>query len=223
MVLLAENLGKRYRKGGTVQTALAGVSVELRPHDFLVLTGVSGSGKSTLLHLLSGLETPSTGRVVYRGQDLAQCSFSALARLRNAAFGFIFQTPHLLAEKSLAENVCLPLQYGTPVSSRQARLCAEQALALVGLEGFGHRFPATLSGGELQRTVFARVLAQDPAVLFADEPTGSLDADNSERILDLLRSQAEQGRCVVLATHDLRLVNSGTAHLHLKKAVGNQE
>ncbi len=217
LLLEARALSRSFAAAGVVQTVLAAVSVQLAAGEFLVITGPSGSGKSTLLNLLSGLDQPTAGEVRFRGQLLATLSATAIARLRNASFGHIFQTPHLLPDRTVEENVALPFQYGSacPKATMEARV--SELLTYVGLEEMARRRVANLSGGEMQRVVFARALVRQPEVIFADEPTGSLDAANSQRILQLLQRQTEEGRAVVLVTHDPQVAACGTARVHLEK------
>ncbi|QXJ26694.1 ABC transporter ATP-binding protein [Actinomadura graeca] len=187
---------------GADVTALHAVNLRIDEGEFVAIAGPSGSGKSTLLHLLGCLDHPTSGFLRVSGREVASLSESELAGLRNARFGFVFQSFRLLERASARENVALPLVYrGVPRGERRRR--AAEALALVGLEHrLGHR-PDRLSGGERQRVAIARALVGDPGVVLADEPTGSLDADAGRRVLDLLeRLNAERGVAVVLVTHD---------------------
>ena len=196
---------------------MAEVSLEVQGGEFLVVTGPSGSGKSTLLNILGGLDQPTTGEVVYRDQSLSMLDEPALARLRNDTFGFVFQTPHTLPDKSVLENILLPFQYGTQMPDREKYEHADALLAYVGLTDLAARYPNTLSVGELQRVVFARALVRDPEIILADEPTGSLDAENSKRLLDLLDDQAQKGRTIIMVTHDERAMAIGTRQLRVDK------
>lgn len=205
--------------GAAAHASLAPVSSSVDAGDFMVITGPSGSGKSTLLNLIGGLDVPTGGKILMRGQDIHALEQAALANLRNRTIGFVFQTPHLLSDRTVLENVLLPFQYGSAVATKASRDRAFELLAYVGLDAFHDRRPNTLSGGEMQRVVFARALARDPELILADEPTGSLDVDNSERILNLLREQAIQGRAVVMATHDPFAIGYGARTLELQKAV----
>jgi putative ABC transport system ATP-binding protein len=168
------------------------------------LLGISGAGKTTLLALLAGLELPQAGSIRLLGHDLATLTDDGRADLRLQSVGFVFQTFHLLASLTAFENVVFPLRLRRlPDAVERAR----SALTAVGLEHRFHHRPAALSGGEQQRVALARAFAGSPQVLFADEPTGNLDAGNAERIADLLFTlNAEQGSTLVLATHDRRLV-----------------
>ena len=213
----ARSISRSFPDGGRVTPVLAPVSLGLDHGAFLAVTGPSGSGKSTLLNLLSGLDQPSAGEVRFRDRPLHRMDGRTLAGLRNQSFGFIFQTPHVLADKTVIENVALPTHYGPPLGRRRVRARCRELLRYVGLDGLEARRPNTLSGGELQRLVFARALVNDPEVIFADEPTGSLDPVQSGRVLDLLRDQAERGRVVVMVTHDQVAARYGNRHLRLEK------
>ncbi len=217
MLLQGDNLRREFTFAGKSITALAPTSVAVDAGELLALTGPSGSGKSTLLNLLSGLDRPTGGEVRFEDQPLSGFSDARAAALRNAAFGFIFQTPHLLPYKTVAENVALPCSYGglhgnAAISERVSGL-----LEYVGLASHATHFPHMLSSGELQRVVFARALINRPRVLFADEPTGSLDADNAHRVLSLLRQESVAGKCVIMATHDAEAMRFATRRLNLDK------
>ncbi len=216
-LLEALRISRSFAVGTTSCLALAEQSLAVSPGEFLALTGPSGSGKSTLLNLLSSLDTPSQGEVRYRGRSLATMRGEELAGLRNRSFGFIFQTPHLLSDRTVLENVGLAFHYAPfqPASAIKRR-CLE-LLAYVDMEKLSSRYPDTLSGGEMQRAVFARALALGPEIIFADEPTGSLDADNSHKILSLLKEQASRGCSVIMATHDPQGISCGSRVVCLQK------
>ncbi len=216
-LLEAEKVCRYYEAGKIRSLALPETSLAVEPHEFLVITGPSGAGKSTLLNLLGGLDLPSGGEVRYGGHNLSTMPESRLARLRNNSFGFIFQTPHLLIDRTVAENIALPFHYGLPASGSEIHNRCRELLSYIGMAEMADRYPDTLSGGEMQRVVFARALVRRPTVIFADEPTGSLDADNSERLLELLQSQARQGCTVIMVSHELKAVGYGSRVLRLEK------
>lgn len=216
-LLEARDVGRDFAAPGGAVRALPPVSLRVGPGELLVIRGPSGSGKTTLLHLLSGLDRPSRGEVLFRGRSLAALAPAELARLRNRAFGFIFQQPHLLHDRTVLENVVLPCHYGPAPRSDENRRRGQALLARVGLAELAGRYPATLSGGEMQRLVFARALIMEPEIIFADEPTGSLDGDNSRRLLDLLEAETRRGRAVVLVTHDPQVMRRGSASHTLVK------
>lgn len=218
MVLLeASRISRSFVVGTTPCPALAEQSLSVSSGEFLVLTGPSGSGKSTLLNLLSSLDKPSQGEISYRGRSLTTMSGQELARLRNSSFGFIFQTPHLLPDRTVVENVELPFHYGPPQPAAAIERRCLELLAYVGMARLASRYPDTLSGGEMQRVVFARALACRPEIIFADEPTGSLDADNSCNILELLKEQTANGCSVIMATHDPDGISYGSRVVRLEK------
>lgn len=217
MLLEAISVSRYHHQGEQEAPALTEISLSLLPGELLVVTGPSGSGKSTLLNILSGLDRPTTGDVRFAGKSLARMDDLEIARLRNASFGFIFQTPHLLFDRTVAENVALPFLYGERICKRQADDRCRELLRYVGLESFAARYPNTLSGGEMQRVVFARALTRYPQIIFADEPTGSLDIDNSRRIVALLQEQVQLGCTVVLVTHDKAAAAEGTRYVELAK------
>ncbi|MFB6286568.1 MAG: ABC transporter ATP-binding protein [Candidatus Bipolaricaulia bacterium] len=201
MMIACHDASKAYSLGERTLWALQGVDVQIDRGEFVAITGPSGSGKSTLMHLMGGLHAPTDGEVVLDDDKLSEMSTSALARLRRDRVGFVFQQFLLLARKSALANVELPALYAGS-SARERRAQAEARLDEVGLADKARQRPPQLSGGERQRVAIARALMNDPPLLLADEPTGSLDTDTGEGILDLLSSLHEQGRTVVLVTHE---------------------
>ncbi|MBN3853250.1 ABC transporter ATP-binding protein [Paraburkholderia sp. Ac-20340] len=197
---------KRYQLGESQITALKGVDVSIQPGEFVAAWGPSGSGKSTLCNLIGLLDTPSSGMVLFEGQDAAMLSDDARSQARNRKIGFVFQGFNLLPVLSALENVMLPLQVGR----RASRACveaAEKRLADVGLAEFAAHRPSKLSGGQQQRVAIARALIANPRLVVADEPTANLDSHNAHRIIDLMRSiSAREGTTFVFSTHDERLL-----------------
>ena len=184
--------------------ALRGLSLHIDKGDFVFLTGPSGAGKSTLLRLLLRQDTPSEGRVVVGGRDLAQLSMRQVQAYRRS-LGFVFQDFKLLPNKTVVENVAfVPRVLGMPPAHQQRR--AFQVLKWVGLQHRMQAFPLELSGGEQQRVAIARALVNDPVVILADEPTGNLDPDLSLEIMNLLREINARGTTVLVATHDRELI-----------------
>lgn len=203
VLIEARGLTRIHRQGSREVVCLRGVNLRVHPGEFLSITGPSGSGKSTLLHLLGGLDTATSGDVLFQGRNLRTLSDRERSVLRRQQIGFVFQLYNLLPTMTAAENVALPLLLaGQP--RRPALAKAEQALGRLGLSRRSQHLPDQLSGGEMQRVAIARALATEPSLLLCDEPTGSLDSTAGRVVLDLLRSLPEpRRRSVVMATHDL--------------------
>jgi putative ABC transport system ATP-binding protein len=198
-ILRCESLGRSYASGGREITVLRDITFALEAGGFLAVTGPSGSGKSTLLGLLAGLDRPTRGRVVLDGRDLGALTEDERARVRAEAVGFVFQSFHLIPTLTARENIQVPLE----LRGEEARPRAEELLGRVGLGDRGHHYPAQLSGGEQQRVAVARAFAHRPKVLFADEPTGNLDAANGRNVVALLTElNRELGTTLVLVTHE---------------------
>ncbi len=200
--VLLDGVNKRYGTGPHAVDALTDLNLEVPAGEFLSIMGPSGCGKSTLLNLIAGIDTPSSGRVVVAGHDLAQLSDDARSDLRLRTIGFVFQSFNLFPTFTGEENVAWPLEF-LGVHWREARQRANAALAEVGLDATARRRrPAQLSGGEQQRVAIARALVTKPRLLVADEPTGNLDSKTGQAILDLLRVlNEEQHLTIILVTH----------------------
>ncbi|MES2304717.1 MAG: ABC transporter ATP-binding protein [Gemmatimonadota bacterium] len=202
-MLSVEALSHAYLSGGRQLTVLKDITFRLEPGGFLAIVGPSGSGKTTLLGLLAGLDRPSHGRVVLDGVDLGSLDEDSRARLRREKVGFIFQSFQLIPTLTARENVQVPLELA---GADDAASRAEALLARVGLAERGHHYPAQLSGGEQQRVAVARAFSTRPKLLFADEPTGNLDAANGATVVELMTALNEEfGTTLVLVTHDLEL------------------
>jgi len=200
-MLTARNIMKRFG-AGQGGYALSGVDLTIERQEFVAITGRSGSGKSTLLNVLSTLMRPDSGQLVYQGRDLAALAEKELNALRSSAFSMVFQMRHLLPYLTALENVLAPFMKSlSPVGAKQ-KTHAGGLLKRVGLAGKENRLPGELSGGEQQRVAIARALATAPSVLFADEPTGSLDQATGEEIMGLFRELHEDGLTVIMVTHD---------------------
>lgn len=208
VILKAENIFKLYKEDANDITVLSGLELEINESEIVVIFGPSGSGKTTLIHILGGLDTPNQGRVLLDGVDLFAHSDAELSRIRNRDIGFVFQFHQLLPEFTVVENVLLPAMIGvkdmdevtSPLSELYER-CME-LLRVVGLHGKERRLPRHLSGGERQRVGVARALINNPKIVFADEPSGSLDADTSRALQNLfLHLNREMGVTFVIATH----------------------
>jgi putative ABC transport system ATP-binding protein len=206
-ILRLQDVGKVYTTGSLEVEALHGVSIEVERGEYVAIMGPSGSGKSTLMHILGCLDVPTTGSYHLAGEDVSAMSEAALATVRNRQIGFVFQQFNLLASLSAWRNVELPLCYsGIGRAERKER--AMSALERVGLgDRVDHR-PGELSGGQQQRVAVARALVTDPALILADEPTGNLDSHSSADVLGLFAELHDQGRTIVLITHEPDVAHS---------------
>jgi putative ABC transport system ATP-binding protein len=208
------DLARTFAVNGQPVEALRGVSVDVEAGDYLAIAGPSGSGKSTLLQLLGGLDTPTRGSVRVRGTALESLTDRALTRLRLVEMGFIFQRFHLLPVLTARENVELPMaEAGVGAAERRAR--ATELLDYVGLAHRDDHRATQLSGGEMQRVAVARALANRPAIVFADEPTGELDVRTGAQILDLFDRLNADGTTLIVVSHDERLASRSRRTLHL--------
>jgi putative ABC transport system ATP-binding protein len=214
-VLRAVAVTKMHPMNNSTVAALRGVTLEVHAGEYVAITGPSGSGKTTLLQLLGGLDTPSSGSVEILGSPLAGLPDRELTRLRLTRIGFIFQRFHLLPVLTAAENVELPMaEAGVPREARRAR--ARELLDYVGLGGRAAHRATQLSGGEMQRVAVARALANRPALLLADEPTGELDAATGTEILALFRRLHTDGVTLVVVTHDEALAREAGRIIRLR-------
>jgi ABC-type lipoprotein export system ATPase subunit len=197
------SLGKIFKRGEELVSALDSIDLEIGAGEFVAISGASGSGKSTLLHILGLLDVPTSGSYSLKGQEVSGLTEIESAGIRNATFGFIFQSFHLMPKLSALENVAMPLFYSSePADRAQYTIRAENALSLVHLEGRMHHLPNELSGGQRQRVAIARALIGNPKVVLADEPTGNLDSKNAREVVDLLFALQQKGVTVILVTHD---------------------
>ena len=205
VILDVRNLDKTYVSDGVSNPVIKNMSLELFEGDFTVVMGPSGSGKSTLLYCLGAMEDVTGGSILFQGQDMTKMKENALSDLRLTKFGFIFQQIHLISNLSLLENVILP---GLAVPEQTSESVRERALELLErfqVEKASERLPSQVSGGEQQRVAIARALINRPDMLFADEPTGALNQNNSKIVMDLFSELNRAGQSVLLVTHDRRV------------------
>jgi putative ABC transport system ATP-binding protein len=212
-MLRCQSLSRTYQSAGRALPVLKDITFSLEPGGFLAILGPSGSGKTTLLGLLAGLDRPTSGQVFLDGQELGTLSEDERARVRGEKIGFVFQAFQLIPTLTAQENVQVPMELrGDSGSAVRAR----ELLARVGLAGREHHYPSQLSGGEQQRVALARGFSIRPKVLFADEPTGNLDARTGARIIDLMvELNRDLGTTLVLVTHDLDLAGRASRTLRL--------
>lgn len=206
-IVTAVDLGRTYEVGAEKVTAVHDVNMQVHPGRFVAVVGRSGSGKTTLLNLLAGLDTATSGQVLFENKDMATMSAGELTEIRRHKIGFVFQSFGLLPLLSAFENVELPLRIsGAPIRDRERR--AAEVLQMVGLSARAHHRPYELSGGEQQRVAIARAVVTEPPLILADEPTGELDSVNATAIFGLFAEMVqERGISVVAATHDAALLN----------------
>ncbi len=216
---LSRVIGSRAQK----TTILDDISFAVPDHTLFAINGPSGSGKSTLLNMLTGIDRPTSGRVVFGGHEVRRMSENRLAKWRAHNVGIVFQFFQLLPTLTAEENILLALELGRIVPRRLWREQARQSLDLVGLTGYGRRLPSELSGGQQQRVAVARALANDPPVLVADEPTGNLDSKTAAQVFSLLEELVGRGKTVIYVTHDPRLAARATQRIELLdgRIVGN--
>lgn len=213
MLIHVENLKKDYVNEDVVTPVLHGVSFDIAQGEFVAIMGPSGSGKSTLMHILSFLDRPTGGLYQFDGKDTTGFSDEYLAELRNQRMGFVFQAFNLLARTTVMDNVKLPLVYS---AKKKHDELAKKALEAVGLGHRLHYFTNQISGGEKQRVAIARALVNDPAVIFADEPTGNLDSKSGNIVMNILQKLNEEGRTVILVTHEMDTANHAKRIIRVK-------
>jgi len=211
--LSARDVYRSFKVGSRRIEVLRGISLEIGRGEAVFLCGVSGAGKTTLLYTLAGLERPEAGEVIFEGHKMYRNGSSADAKIRNEKMGFVFQSYFLLPELTALENVLVP----SLIRNKQQLEVAVQHLQRVGLADRMNHLPSELSGGEQQRVAIARALINDPAIIFADEPTGNLDTANGDAIMELLLALArEKQKTLVVVTHDQRLASAGDRRVNIR-------
>ena len=209
VVIEARGLTKVYPSGGKEFKAIDNVSFTIYRGEFIIIMGPSGSGKSTLMNIIGCLDRPTSGELYIDGQSITGLTDSQLAEIRGEKNGFIFQSFNLIPHFSAIRNIALPLMFkGVARTTRDAK--AREMLQKMGIEQWAQKRPSQLSGGEQQRVAIARALANDPAVIIADEPTGNLDSAIGTQVMQLLKKICNEGKTILLVTHDANLVKYGT-------------
>lgn len=212
-IIRSENLCKYYGSGEEQVKALDGISLSIPQGSFTAITGPSGSGKSTFLHLISGLDHPTSGKVIYQEKNLYDYNDNQLSVLRRRRFGFVFQSYHLVKELTAQENILLPLMLD---KKKPDEAYIKRLTELLNIENRLSHLPAAMSGGQQQRVSIVRALANKPAILFADEPTGNLDGQSGREVMTLLRQvNQELGITLVLVTHDLNVAEQAERIVHI--------
>lgn len=222
MVIKASNLTKFFRTGKVEVRALRGLSLEIHRGEFVSIMGSSGSGKTTLMDILGCLSRPTSGSYHLDGQPTDDLDDNSLSDIRNRRIGFVFQMFNLLSRTSALANVELPLLYAG-VNDKERKRRAMEALEAVGLKERAHHYPNELSGGEQQRVAIARALVNDPAIILADEPTGNLDSGSSEEIMSVFTRLHEQGKTIIVVTHDPEVARHASRIIHIKDGQIEQE
>ncbi len=199
MKLIAKNISKNY---GDLQI-LQNLNLIVNEREFLAITGASGSGKTTLLSILASLDKPTSGEVLFNNLNLHKLNNIELSNIRNSSFGFVFQSANMIMHLNVSENISLPLTYSKNIlNNREINKRVNLLLDRVGLSGYENKKVNNLSGGEQQRVALARALINEPTIIFADEPTGNLDLNNTKIILNMLKELSNQGKIVIIVTHD---------------------
>jgi putative ABC transport system ATP-binding protein len=214
-VIEAKGVRKAYKMGDNVVWALNGVDVTIEQGEFVAVMGPSGSGKSTFMNLVGCLDKPTEGQMLLNGENVSKLNAERLAALRNKYIGFVFQQFNLLPRTAATENVCLPLLYSS-VPEKEWPARAKACLELVGLGERMDHHPSQLSGGQQQRVAIARALINEPLLLLADEPTGALDTHTGEEIMRLFQTLNDQGKTIVLVTHEPEIAEYAKRKLHFR-------
>ena len=209
-----KHIYKSYNLGEVEVPALKDVNLHVKPKEFVSVLGPSGSGKSTLMNIIGCLDVPDTGEYFLDGEDVADCTENELSEIRGVKIGFIFQQFNLIPELTAYENVEMPLLY-RKISKQEREERVMNTLKQVGLEERIHHKPSQLSGGQQQRVAIARVLAAEPSIILADEPTGNLDSVSGREIMDIIKGLWQSGHTIVLITHDINVANQAERKVYV--------
>ncbi|WP_374088964.1 ABC transporter ATP-binding protein [Methylomicrobium lacus] len=215
-IIELKNVYKDYQQAGTLQTVLHDITLDILVGEFVAIVGPSGNGKSTLLNLLTGIDHPTRGEVIVDGVRLQKMSGEKLTSWRGGHVGIVFQFFQLLPALTLLQNVILPMDFHAALPKRQRKQRAMQLLERVGLAEEAERLPSQVSGGQQQRAAIARALANDPALIVADEPTGNLDAATAASVFELFAHLRDQGKTLVMVTHNEALAEAATRKLEIR-------
>lgn len=216
VLLQGRKVSRVFSQGGTENKVLSQVDVDVYEKDFTVIMGSSGAGKSTLLYVLSGMDAITGGTVIYKEKEISRLKEKELAKIRAEEFGFVFQQAHLVSNLTLFENIAVAGLVSKKGSAKEIQDRAERILSRMGIEKAKDRFPSQVSGGEAQRAAIARAVAGSPGLLFADEPTGSLNRAHTEEVLNLLTSLNNSGQSILMVTHDPKAAARGNRILYLE-------
>lgn len=216
VLLSARGVSKEFSGRQEKEQVLKNIDMDIYEGDFTVIMGSSGAGKSTLLYALSGMDSITDGKVLYRGMEISAYKEQQLAELRSRDFGFVFQQAHLVSSLSLFENVAVAGYLDDGKNAESVRKRAEELLKGMNVEMARDRLPSEVSGGEAQRAAIARAVINNPGLLFADEPTGALNMRNSEEVMNLLTRINENGQSILMVTHDIRAAIRGMRILYLE-------
>ncbi len=215
-ILQGEQISKTFVQGGSENTVLHRVDVEVYEKDFTIIMGSSGAGKSTLLYALSGMDGITGGSVFYKGKEISRLKEKEMAKLRAKEFGFVFQQTHLVSNLTLRENVAVAGYVSKRGTTAEVEERTGKLLEQMGVKGAADRLPARVSGGEAQRAAIARAVIGEPGLLFADEPTGALNKAHTVEVLHLLTELNDGGQSILMVTHDLRAAVRGNRILYLE-------
>ena len=215
MIIETKNLKRNFKVGSETIQALKGVNLSIDKGEFVSIMGPSGSGKTTLMNIIGCLDTPTSGSYYLNNQSISELNDNELAMIRNKEIGFVFQSFHLLAKNSALDNVLLPLKYAGK-NSNESLIRAREVLGQVGLSDRINHGPSELSGGQQQRVAIARALVNKPSILFADEPTGNLDSQTGNYVMDLFKELNQQGQTIIVITHEDNIANKSDRIINIK-------
>ena len=215
MIIETTDLKRNFKVGSETIQALKGVNLSIDKGEFVSIMGPSGSGKTTLMNIIGCLDTPTSGSYYLNNQPISELNDNELAMIRNKEIGFVFQSFHLLAKNSALDNVLLPLKYAGK-NSNESLIRAKEVLGQVGLSDRINHGPSELSGGQQQRVAIARALVNKPSILFADEPTGNLDSQTGNYVMDLFKELNQQGQTIIVITHEDNIANKSDRIINIK-------